>query len=169
MTKSDLKLRNDSQAGESPLDSEEIAQESFNGESHILQLIFARAPLAKILNEICYALNCQIGNIVSVVTLSGKDRFCAAETAENAAIFGLFGFFSTDVSDESGMLFATLDLYSSVSRTPTPGELQWIARAVTLAAIAFTRRAKTGAENSIVTCSDGPKPEFAPLQPAAVN
>jgi hypothetical protein len=169
MNKSGFKSRNDLQPGESPLDCGDITQELFEGEPHILQLIFARAPLSKILNEICYTLNCQIGNIVSVVTLSDRDRFSAAETAQNAAIFGLFGFFSTDVSDHSGKLFATLDLYSSVSRTPTPGELQWIARAVTLAAIAFTRRVETPGEHNIQSCSDGPKPEFKSLQPARVN
>ena len=169
MNKSGLKQRNDLQLGEPPQGGEETTQELSEDEAHILQLIFARAPLAKILNEVCSALNCQIGNVVSVVTLSDGDRFSAAETAHSAVTFGLFGFFSTDIADESGKLVATLDLYSSVSRTPTPNELQWIARAVTLAAIAFARRAETAGEHNTRTCSDRSKQEFEPSQPATVN
>ena len=105
-------------------------------EQQILQLISARAPVAKILNEICHALDCQIGNIVSVVSPPDEDSVGAAKIAKNAALFGLYAFFSTGIAADSGQQFGTLDMYSCLPRTPSPRELQWIGRAVCLAAIA---------------------------------
>src|SRR5690348_17582183 len=42
-------------------------------EKQLLQSISAHAPLPEILNQICSALNCQIGNVVSLISLTGDD------------------------------------------------------------------------------------------------
>ena len=121
--------------------SGDSAQYLLKSEQQILQLISARAPIAKILNEICYALDCQIGNMVSVISLPDCDCIETAEIAENAALFGLHVFFSTEIGTDSGERLGSLEMYSVVSRKPWPRELPLIARAVCLAAIAVQRRA----------------------------
>src|SRR5579859_2589048 len=95
--------------------SGDSAQYVLHAEQQILQLISARAPVAEILNEICFALDCQIGNMVSVVSLSEGDCIETAEIAENAALFGLHVFFSSDIATDSGERLGTLEMYSIVS------------------------------------------------------
>ena len=149
--------------------SEDSAQYLLKTEQQILQLISARAPIAKILNEICYALDCQIGNMVSVVSLPDGDCMGTAEIAENAALFGLHVFFSTDIATDSGERLGTLEMYSIVSRKPLPRELPLIARAVCLAAIAVQRRA---ANCDVANCAmqeDHLLRRFVAQQPDSLN
>ena len=94
-------------------------------EQQILRLISARAPVAKILDEICHALDCQIGNILSVVSLPDADSLGAAEIAQNAALFGLYAFFSAGIAADSGQRLGTLDMYSCLPRRPSFCELQF--------------------------------------------
>jgi hypothetical protein len=114
-----------------------------NTEQQILQLISAKAPIAKILNEICYALDNQIGNMVSVVSLTEEQPTDVAEIGKNAELFGLHVFFATDIATDRGEQLGTLEMYSILSRKPSPRELLLIARAVCLAAIAVQCRAAT--------------------------
>jgi hypothetical protein len=147
-------------------DSEQYVLEA---ERQILQLISARAPVAKILNEICYALDCQIGNMVSVVSLPDGNSIGTAEIAENAALFGLHIFFSTGIAADSGENLGTLEMYSIVSRKPTAQELPLIARALCLAAIAIACRVKSRAEKACRDHGHLLLRSFVTKQPASVN
>ena len=151
MNKSGHGSNDELQDGGAHRHSGDSAQYVLKAERQILQLISARAPVAKILNEICYSLDCQIGNMVSVVSLQDGDYVGTAEVAENAALFGLHVFFSTGIAADSGENLGTLEMYSIVSRKPTAQELPLIARALCLAAIAIACRVKSRAEQ---TCRD---------------
>jgi hypothetical protein len=51
--------------------ADEKAQYASSLEEHVLRSISARAPLPKVLNEICSVLDCQIGNVVSLISFRG--------------------------------------------------------------------------------------------------
>jgi hypothetical protein len=108
-------------------------------EERLLQSITNRAPIAKILNEICSALDCQIGNVVSLISLPEDDAEELAAIAMNAALFGLHTFCSEGVITENGDSLGFLEMYSGVPRSPSAGEVQFIERAKCLAAIAIER------------------------------
>jgi hypothetical protein len=108
-------------------------------EEHLLQSISSHAALPKVLNEICSALDFQIGNVVSLITLPGDDPSDLAAIAMNAAHFGLHTFCSEGVAAENDELLGFLEMYCSVPRNPTAEEVQLIERAKCLAAIAIKR------------------------------
>lgn len=108
-------------------------------EEHLLQSISSHASLPKVLNEICSALDFQIGNVVSLITLPGDDPSELAAIAMNATRFGLHTFRSEGVAAENDELLGFLDMYCSVQRDPTAEEVQLIERAKCLAAIAIER------------------------------
>jgi hypothetical protein len=124
---------------------ERKAHRSFDGkiqyllcaEEQLLQSISARAPLPEILNGICSALDCQIGNVVSLISLPGDDASELAAISMNAELFGLYTFCSEGVVAEKGELLGSLEMYCSVSRGPSASEFQLIERAKCLAAIAI--------------------------------
>jgi len=119
--------------------AEEKVQFASSLEEHVIQAISARAPLPKVLNEICSVLDCQIGNVVSLISLPGDDAGDLEAIARNAALFGLYTFCSEGVFDQSDELLGFLEMYSSVARSPNASELQWIERAMCLAAVAIKR------------------------------
>jgi len=108
-------------------------------EEQLLWLISIRVPLPKILERICTALDCQIGNVVSLIALPGDDSVEPTEIAANAAQFGLYTFCSEGVVAGNGELLGSLEMYSCDSRGPTASEFQGIERAKCLAAIAIKR------------------------------
>jgi hypothetical protein len=103
------------------------------------QSISARAPLPEALNEICSALDSQIGNVVSLISLSGDDANELAAIAMNAELFGLHTFCSEGVVAENNELLGSLEMYCSVPRNPSAGEFQLIELAKCTAAIAIKR------------------------------
>jgi hypothetical protein len=113
-------------------------------EEQILQSISARAPICKILNDICDALDCQIGNTVSLISVPGNNVMSAAEVSSSAALFGLHIFLSVAIGAESVEELGSLEMYCCVLRNPAPRELQLIERAVCLAAVAIKRFKETG-------------------------
>jgi hypothetical protein len=115
-------------------------------EEQLLQSISCRAALPKVLNEICCALDCQIGNVVSLFTLPGDDPSELAAVAMNAAHFGLYTFCSERVASENDELLGFLEMYCSVPRNLTAEEVHLIERATCLAAIAIKRH-NGGREN----------------------
>jgi hypothetical protein len=117
--------------------SDDKIQYLFGAEEQLLQSISARAPLAEVLNGICSALDCQVGNVVSLVSLPGDDAVDLAPISLNAAFFGLYTFCSAGIVTENGELLGTLEMYCSVPRSPTAGEFQLIERAKCLAALAI--------------------------------
>ena len=113
-------------------------------EEQILRSIAVRAPTPQILNEICTALDRQIGNMVSLISLPEDDVADAAELARNADLFGLHIFFSGGIFGEGGGEIGSLEMYCCPARAPFFHELQLIRRAICLAAIAMTCDSKAG-------------------------
>jgi hypothetical protein len=111
-------------------------------EEQILRSIAIHAPVPQILNEICTALDCQIGNMVSLISLPEGEVANIPEIARNAALFGLHLFFSACVLGECGKELGSLEMYSCAMRDPSCYELQVIERAVCLAAIAMEGHGK---------------------------
>jgi hypothetical protein len=106
-------------------------------EKQLLQSISVGAPLPAVLNGICCALDCQIGNVVSLISVPGDDASELAAIAMNAALFGLYTFCSEGVVAENNELLGSLEMYCSVPRSPSASEFQLIERAKCLAAIAI--------------------------------
>ena len=116
---------------------DEKIQYLLGAEEQLLQSISARAPLPEVLNGICSALDCQIGNVVSLISLPGDDPSELAAVAMNAALFGLHTFCSEGIVAENDELLGSLETYCSFPRSPSASESQWIERAKCLAAIAI--------------------------------
>jgi len=56
-------------------------------EEQLLQQIANRAPVPGVLNGICIALDCQIGNVVSLISLPAEGESELGSIATNAALF----------------------------------------------------------------------------------
>jgi hypothetical protein len=124
-------------------DCEAKVQFSSSVEEQFLQSISTQAPLPKILNEICIALDCHIGSVVSLISLPEDDPVELAAMALNAARFGLYAFCSEEIAGESAEPLGFLEMYCSLRRNPSAGEMQFIERAKCLAAIAIQRHHET--------------------------
>jgi hypothetical protein len=108
------------------------------GEKQILQSIAAGMSLPEVLNRICSALDCEIGNVVSLVSLlDGVVELDA--TAKNAKHLGLHVFCSVGVIADNGELLGILETYSCKSWGPSPQDLDLIEQAACLAAMAIER------------------------------
>jgi hypothetical protein len=116
----------------------------WQAEERLLQLISNRTPLPKVLNEICSALDCQIGNVVSLISLPGDDAGELAAIAMNATLFGLHTFCSEEIVAENGELLGFLEMYTGAARCPSSDEAPFIERAKCLAAIAIKRHNEAG-------------------------
>jgi len=106
-------------------------------EEKLLHAISTRAPLPKILNGICSALDCQIGKVISLISVTAEDACEFAPIAMEAALFGLHTFHSERVIAPDNEVLGSLEMYCCVPRCPAPREFQLIQRAVCLAAIAI--------------------------------
>lgn len=106
-------------------------------EEQILQAISSHAPLPEVLDRICCALDCQIGNVVSFVSLPGDDASEIAEIASMAALCDLHPFCSEGVVSENDELLGSLQAYSNDCRSPSAREFQLIERAACLVEIAI--------------------------------
>lgn len=108
-------------------------------EEEILNSICAGVPLAQLLNRICSALDCEIENVVSLVSVLEDNTLDFGAVAENAKRFGLHIFGSLGVVGENGELLGVLEMYSCEPGLPSARELKLIERAGCLAAIAIER------------------------------
>jgi hypothetical protein len=117
--------------------SDDKVQYLLSAEEQLLQSISTGAPLPEVLNGICSALDCQIADVVSLISLPGDNAGELAEIAMHAAFFGLYTFCSEGVVGENDELLGSLEMYCSVRRSPSIGEFQLIERAKCLAAIAI--------------------------------
>jgi hypothetical protein len=149
--------------------SVERIQYLLKAEQQILHSISARAPIANILNEICNALDCQIGNMVSLISVSEEDAINADNIARNRALFGLHLFLSVGIGSESGEQLGSLQMYCCVSRAPSAREYQLIERAACLAAVAIKRSWETGDDRTSCIHANRPVLEYVPAWPASVN
>jgi len=120
--------------------SDDKIQYSLRAEEQLLQSISARRPLLEVLDGICSAINSQIGNMVSLISLPSDDVTDHSAIARMAALFGLHAFCSAGVVAENDELLGSLEMYCCVPRRPSVRELQLIERATCLAAIAITRQ-----------------------------
>jgi len=68
--------------------SEGRIQYLLRAEEQILQSISARVPIQEILDEICRALDCQIGNMVSIISLPEDNVGEFAAIVVKAALCG---------------------------------------------------------------------------------
>ena len=128
-----------------PCYSENRIQYLLKTEQQILQSISARAPISRILNDICDALDCEIGNMVSLISVPDDNAISGAEVLHSAVLFGLYRFFAVVIVTEyTGEELGSLEMYGCVSRNPSAREVQLIERAVCLAAIAIKRYRETG-------------------------
>jgi hypothetical protein len=143
MDESKFVVHDRSQERKARSDCEGRIQFSLSVEQQSLQFISTEAPLPKILNEICIALDCHIGNVVSLISLPGDDPAELATMALNAALFGLYAFCSEEIVAENAEPLGYLEMYSSLRREPSAEEHQFIERAKCLAAIAIKRHHET--------------------------
>lgn len=128
--------------------SDDKIQYVLNGEERLLQSISTRAPLPKVLNEICSTLDFQIINVVSIISLPGDDPSELAAIAMNAAFFGLYTFCSEGIVAENDEVLGFLEMYCSVQRNPSREEVQLIERAKCLAAIAIKRHCEASQQGN---------------------
>ncbi len=106
-------------------------------EKEILQSISAGNLLADVLNQICSALDCQIGNVVSVIAPAGDHACDFAAISAKAELFGLSVFCSEKILAENNALLGSLDMYCISPRTPSPAQFPLIERAKCLAVLAI--------------------------------
>ena len=138
-------------------------------EEQILQSISARAPISKILTDICDALDCQIGKTVSLISAPCNKAMGPAEVSRGAALFGLHIFASVVIRAESVEELGSLEMYCCVLRNPSPGELQLIDRAVCLAAVAIKRFLETGDGKTCRMHGVRSAPGYLPEPPTSMN
>jgi hypothetical protein len=137
MKEYDSGSRDRPQKREAHRNCDEKIQYLLGAEEQLLRSISARAPLSRILNEICCALDCQIGNIVSLISLPWDTASDLAPIAINAAAFGLYNFWSEGIIADNDERVASLEMYCCDSRSPSADEYLLIERAKCLAAIAI--------------------------------
>jgi hypothetical protein len=113
-------------------------------EEQVLHSISARVPLAEMLSKICGVLNSEMGNVVSLVSLSNGDANFLTTIVQSAAVFGLHKFCSATVVGLNNELLGSIEMYCCAYRRPLPGEVRLIERAACLAAIAINRHNETG-------------------------
>jgi hypothetical protein len=116
-------------------------------EKEILQSISAGNLLADVLNQICSALDCQIGNVVSVIAPAGNYACDFAAIAAKAELFGLSVFCSEKILAENNVLLGSLDMYCIFPRTPSPAQFPLIERAKCLAILAIKISAAAQGQN----------------------
>jgi hypothetical protein len=87
-----------------------------------------------VLDGICDALDCRIGDFVSFISLEETDANELSAIAMSAELFGLYAFRSEALFAENDETLGSLEMYSCVPRSPSAAEIQRIERAGCLAA-----------------------------------
>jgi hypothetical protein len=138
-------------------------------EEQLLQCISSRAPLPEVLNGICSALDCQIGNVVSFIAMPTDDASDVAAIAMNAAQFGLHIFYSESIVAGDGEQLGTFEMYSSGPRSPSEEECRLIERAKGLVVLAIKVDRVPGHPGGRAKAGDGPLPGNALEKPVSMN
>jgi hypothetical protein len=112
-------------------------QTDLRGENRVLDLISAGARLPVVLNNLCAAIDLQIGNVVSVILLPDNAERDLPAIARGARDFGLHVFWSASIPLRDENVLGSLEMYCSVPRVPSPHELRLIQRATELAELAI--------------------------------
>jgi hypothetical protein len=108
-------------------------------EEQLLQLICSGVPLSEVLRKICNALDLELGNMISLVSLANGSATGLDAIAKSAELFGLHKFCSASVVAGDDELLGSLEMYCCAPRRPFLREVKLIERATCLAAIAITR------------------------------
>jgi hypothetical protein len=140
-----------------------------SAEEQLLQSISIRGPLPEVLNRICSALDCQIGNVVSLFSLPTDDASELAEIAMNATLFGLHTFCSAGVVAENDELLGSLEMYCCIPRSPSATDVQLIERAKCLAAIAIKLDKEAGDQDNGGVRGNRPAPGRGREWPVSIN
>ncbi|MGA9473000.1 MAG: GAF domain-containing protein [Terriglobales bacterium] len=111
----------------------------FEAEGQILELISLGAPLAGILNRLCIAIDVQIGDVISLVSLADAQENHLCSITQRALEVGLDVFSSTGILSVEQTLLGTLEIYACDPRRPRQDEYELIERVSHLAAIALQR------------------------------
>lgn len=106
-------------------------------ENKILDLISAGAPLPVVLNNLCTAIDLQIGNVVSVILLPDDAERNSQATARGAQEFGLHVFWAQNIPLRDENVLGSFEMYCCVPRMPSAFETQLIQRAAELAGLAI--------------------------------
>jgi len=165
----DFGSRTRARKSDEPFAAEDKNQYLLGAEERLLQSISSHAPLPHVLNAICSALDCQIGSVVSLISLPGDDASDLVAIALNAAQFGLHIFYSENIVAEAGELLGSLEMYSSVPRGPSAGEHLLIERAKSLAALAIQVDRGAGRHSKPKAAGDMPLRGDAFEKPVSVN
>lgn len=112
-------------------------QRLVTGESYLLEMIATDAPLTTILDELCSALDAQIGKVTSMISLPSEEE--EPDRAPRTTQFGFSLFYSSEIVSPDEFLLGNLDMYCCVPRTPKTEEIALIERAVLIAARAIQR------------------------------
>jgi GAF domain-containing protein len=141
---------------QSPLDGRGTVRKrmALQGEKNILNLISRGAPLPEVLNNLCTAIDLQIGNIVSVVLLPDDTERNFQTIALGALQFGLRLYWSADIPFRDQGVLGSFEMYCCVPRTPTAFELKLIQRATYLAALAIRRHHGDDDEDHGTACKE---------------
>jgi hypothetical protein len=150
------------------LRSKDTMESQFAGERHILELIALGAPLPGILNRLCTALDVQIGNVISLVLLTGERAKHVYSFTQTALQMNLIVFSSTAILSRDRSLLGTLEIYGCDPRRPTLQENQLIMRVSCLAEIALQRHADEH-DFKNPTCHKRSELGGAPEKPPFIN
>jgi hypothetical protein len=132
-------LRNRPQEPSPHRDSGAEVQYLLKAEEQLLHSISAGVPLTEILYKICDALNSEMANMVSLISLADDDAKGLASIAESAEILGLHKFCSASVVGGNDEALGSIEMYSCAPRRPFLNEIRLIERATCLAAVAIQR------------------------------
>jgi hypothetical protein len=142
-------------------------QASLAGEKGVLELIAVNAPLSIVLNDLCTAIDIQIGNVVSVISLpDGNDDHNPLTVALRARRFGLDVFWSSNIPLRDEKPLGFFDMYCCIPLAPSSFELQLIRKAAELAELAILSR-QQGRGTAIEMCAEWKKKMFGRSYEAA--
>jgi hypothetical protein len=127
----------------------------FEGERQILELISLGAPLAGILNRLCIAIDVQIGDVISLVSLAEAEENHLCSVTQRAVEVGLDVFSSTGILAVDQTLLGTLEIYACEARRPTQDEHELIERVSHVAGIALQRHLDEQNHPKVPRCSGG--------------
>jgi hypothetical protein len=144
MTDDHFPLRNRSPVFSPHRDSGGEVQYLLRTEEQLLHSISARMPLEAILHKICAALNSEIGNVISLISLPDDDPIGLATIVKSAGVFGLHKFCSASVVGGNDETLGSIEMYCCIPRRPFLNEISLIERATCLAAVAIKRQSDTG-------------------------
>jgi hypothetical protein len=139
------------------------------GEEQILQSIGAGLPLPELLNRICSALDCEIANVVSLISLLNEDTAGSAAMGENAKHFGLHMLCTIGIIAENQELLGTLEIYACEPWDLSSRELDLIKRAGRLAAIAIEIGKGTLEDENVMAAEMWPIRKQTPNSPEILN